>query len=553
MIKKSLLILFSAFNFLLISGGYSQGVFESTSKTTIYNFLDELANDQIITLTSVVKPYTRTYIAEKLKEASKSDRLNKRQKNEIYFFLKDYGLETDNKIPAPVFFNIFKNKTNTSVTINPPGFYYADSLFRFGCRPVLGIECFKNDNGLIYHRFNGAEAFADIDKRVSFYASLVDNNESEMLAKQQFLTQRTGANYKQNVNGSGRNDFSEMRGGIMYNWKWGNVGLVKDQLIWGNNYNGSIIFSGRTPSFAQIKLCMSPVKWFKFNYIHGWLVSSVIDSSRSYYDSQKVYRGVYHDKYLAANMFTFTPFKNLDLSFGNSIVYSDIGVQPAYLIPVMFFKSIDHTLNSTVNNLGQNSQMFFDISTRQIPHTHLFASLFVDEIMLSTIFDQPKSRNQLSLKAGFKVNNIIPNVFIIGEYTRNNPWSYRHYISTTTFASNTYNLGNYLRDNSEAYYVAIGYQPLRGLNIMADYSKALKGEEYVHSTGSAFDTGTPFIKEVFWRNESYSLKATYDILNNVKIFSSFIYSEIKDKSGLYTPDFFKGVNRTLSFGLNVGL
>ena len=372
-----------------------------------------------------------------------------------------------------------------------------------------------------------------------------------MLAKPKFLTQRTGANYKQNVNNSGRNDFSEMRGGIMYNWKWGGVGLVKDQLIWGNNYNGSNILSGRTPSFAQIKFYMNPVKWFKFNYIHGWLVSEVIDSSRSYNINQNTRRDVFHSKFIAANMFTITPFQRLDLSFGNSIVYSDIGVQPAYLIPFMFFKSIDHSLNSVSNNRGQNAQMFFDISTRQIPHTHLFATLFVDEIELNTIFNQPKSRNQISFKTGFKVNNLIPNTFIIVEYTRNNPWAYRHYISTTTYASNTYNLGHYLRDNAEEYYVVLGYQPLRGLSVVADYTKALKGEEYDWTTVST--TGTPFIKNVIWRNESYSLKLAYDVFNNIKISTSYMYADIKDKNGQYTPDFFKGINRTVTFGLGVGL
>ncbi len=551
MIRKVLVLILGINSFFFLSESFSQGVFESTSKTSIYDFLDELANDRIINLTSVVKPYTRKYIADKLKEASTSEKLNKRQKDELSFFLKDYGFDLYNKVPSPVFYNIFKNKTNQSITANPPGYYYADSVFRFGCRPVLGMEYFKNNNGLIYHRFDGAEAFADIDKRVSIYASLVDNSESGMLEKPLFLTQRTGANYKQNIDGKGRNDFSEMQGGIMYNWKWGGVGLVKDQLIWGNNYNGSIIFSGRTPTFAQIKLYMNPVKWFKFNYIHGWLVSNVLDSSRSYYDSQSIYRGVFHDKYIAANMFTITPLRGLDLSFGNSIIYSDIGIQPAYLIPVMFFKSIDHTLNSTNNNRGQNSQMFFDISSRQIPHTHLFASLFVDEVELRTAFDPAKSRNQLSVKAGFKVSNLIPNTFITGEYTRCNPWTYRHFISTTTFESNTYNLGYYLRDNSEEYHLALGYQPLRGLSVVGEYTKALKGEEYNWFVVSS--TGSPFLKYVIWGNESYALKVSYNVFNEFNVFSSFMFSNIKDKTEDYTPDFYKGINRTLTFGFSVGL
>jgi len=547
---RQLIILLLLINVFSLNRIFSQSVFENTSKLTIYNFLDELANDGVITLTSVVKPYTRQYIAEKLSEASKSEKLTKRQKDDIALYLKDYGFDLSNKVPEPVFFNVFKGKNNPSVSINPPGFYYADSMARIAIRPLIGITCFNNANGLIYHTYSGAEAFADVDKHISFYASLVDNNESEMLAKRDYLTQRTGANYKQNVNNSGRNDYSEMRGGLIYNWKWGGLGLVKDQLVWGNNYNGSNIFSGRTPSFAQIKLYMNPVKWFKFNYVHGWLVSEVLDSSRSYYNSQNVYRGVYHDKFLAANMFTVTPVNKLDFSFGNSIIYSDMGVHPAYLIPFMFFKSIDHSLNSINNDRGQNSQMFFDVSTRLIPHTHVFATLLVDEIEMRTMFDKAKNRNQLSFKTGFKVNNIIPNTYLIGEYTRNNPWVYRHYITTTTFASNTYNLGHYLRDNAEEYYVALGYQPLRGLAIVADYTKALKGEEY---NMNVFALGTPFIEKVDWKNESCSFKLTYEVFNNFKVFSSFIYSEIKDLNGSYTPDYFKGTNRTVTFGLNIGM
>ena len=87
--------------------------------------------------------------------------------------------------------------------------------------------------------------------------------------------------------------------------------------------------------------------------------------ARSYYDSDTP-REVYRPKYIAANMFTFTPWKRLNISVGNSIVYSDMNVHPAYLIPVLFYKSVDHTLNQGIDN--QNSQMFFDVSSRQIKH-----------------------------------------------------------------------------------------------------------------------------------------------------------------------------------------
>jgi hypothetical protein len=127
-------------------------------------------------------------------------------------------------------------------------------------------------------------------------------------------------------------------------WEWGNLSLEKDHLEWGDNYNGANILSGRTPSYAMIKLHMNPAPWLDFNYHHGWLVSQVVDSVQSYYPNPgDPLKTVYRNKYIAANMFTVTPFERLNISVGNSIIYSEMNVQPIYMIPFMFFKSVVHT------------------------------------------------------------------------------------------------------------------------------------------------------------------------------------------------------------------
>ena len=64
----------------------------------------------------------------------------------------------------------------------------------------------------------------------------------------------------------GSTDWSDMQGGITYSWKWGNAGLVKDEISWGNNYNGANILGGNNPSFIQFRLHLNPVKWFNFDY-----------------------------------------------------------------------------------------------------------------------------------------------------------------------------------------------------------------------------------------------------------------------------------------------
>ncbi|MDZ7636074.1 MAG: hypothetical protein U5L72_17210 [Bacteroidales bacterium] len=47
-------------------------------------------------------------------------------------------------------------------------------------------------------------------------------------------------------------------------------------------------------------------------------------------------------------------------------------------MPIFFYKSVDHGLNSGIDN--SNSQMFIDISSNNIRHLHLYGTLFIDEL-----------------------------------------------------------------------------------------------------------------------------------------------------------------------------
>jgi len=167
------------------------------------------------------------------------------------------------------------------------------------------------------------------------------------------------------------------------------------------------------------------------------------------------------------------------------------------------------------------------------------------------MFDEENHRNQLSFKGGARVSNLISNISLTAEYTRNNPWVYRHYISTTTFTSNMYNLGHYLRDNAEEYYFAIDYRPLRGLLLKLSYIQARKGEEHEFvRPGSS--TATPFMEETLWKKEALSFKAHYNMFNNFRLFAIYTYSEIQDKTENYfTPPFLDGIQNTISFGFNL--
>jgi hypothetical protein len=553
---------------LTIFGVSAQDIPEHISYTRIYDYLDELATDGIIELNSVAKPYSRLYIAEKLLEGKDHfNDLNKRQQKELKFFLNEFALEQD-KLPDSKL-NLIKNKQSNLALIQP-AFNYCDSNFRARITPLLGMDVSYNGNGTLIKRWYGADLQTMIGKHLSVYGSLRDISiDGPLLARPTYLNDFPGYEYKESSTGG---DYSDSRGGIKYSWKWGSFGLVKDNVIWGDNYHGSNILSGRAPSFPMLTLHLKPVKWFELQYFHGWLVSNVIDSTRYYINNEgnKEYRMA--NKFIAANLFTFTPARNLNLSIGNSIIYAEENVQPAYFIPIAFYKSIDHTLTKGLNIENQNSQVFLNMSSRNIKHLHLFTSVYSDEIRWDRFLPGSKEKNPISYKVGANLSNFpLKNLSIIAEYTNTNIINYKHSIPVLTWASNSYNLGSYLGDNSEELYLAIRYKPVHGLDFSLSYIDAKHGNEYIYDR-AAIDNiiSQPSLGDITWSNSSIAFNAQYEIINNAYAIINVTYSDIKGYDltsapivgevretaqgylDLFTPAYLQGKNMTFTVGFSFG-
>ena len=566
--------LFLAVTLLVVNTAFGQDIPQHISYTRIYDFIDELANDGFIEINSVVKPYSRRFISDKLAEVRQQESaLNKRQKDELNFFLEEYALE-QNRLPEREFLLYEGNYSRFDLV--PPVFLYKDSIFRARIQPILGMNIYVNGNGQINQRCYGADFQAMIGEHVSVYGSLRDisfaasNELNPRLSEPAYLTNVPGFQYKE------PNDFSDSRGGIKFGWNWGSVGLVKDNVVWGDNYNGSNILSGRVPSFPMITLQLKPAKWFEMNYIHGWLVSNVVDSARFYVenDVRKWYRN--HNKYIAANMFTFIPIPKLNISFGNSIIYAEDNVQPGYLIPVAFYKSIDHTLTKGIATENQNSQLFFNISSRNIRHVHLFSSVFFDEIKFSRFKPSSAEKNPVSFKIGGKVTNFpIPNLSATAEFTRTNIINYKHSIPAISYASNSYNMGHYLGDNAQELYASLGYKLIRGLDLNVYYLNAQHGNEYNYARRGEDANirqiiSQPSLGDVIWKNQTVGFKALYEVFNNayavVNIENSNIegFEAVSEPIGgenrmtaqgtldFFTAPFLHGKNTTFTVGFSLG-
>jgi len=576
--------IFSVILLIILMSVSAQDIPQHVSYTRIYDYLDELATDGIFELNSAVKPYSRVFIAEKLLETQKhSGDLNKRQQDDLKFFLNEFALEQD-KLPDTQL-GLVRNDQITLAFLQP-AFNYRDSVFRARITPILGMNISVNGNGTLIKRWYGADFQTMIGKHLSVYGSLRDISvdatglknmpvSAGLLARPTYLNDYPGYEYKESSAGG---DFSDSRGGIKYSWNWGSVGLVKDNVIWGDNYHGSNILSGRTPSFPMLTLHLKPTKWFEFQYFHGWLVSNVADSTRYYIDNMAHKEFRMANKFIAANLFTFTPIRNLNLSIGNSIIYAEPNVQAAYFIPFAFYKSEDHTLTKGLNLENQNSQVFLNFSSRNIKHLHLFTSVYADEISWSRFSSSSKEKNPISYKIGAELSNFqIENLSFIAEYTNNNIINYKHSIPTLTWASNGYNLGSYLGDNSEELYLAVRYKPIRGLDLSLSYMDAKHGNEYIYLRRDAQGVNAisriisqPSLGDITWSNTTIGFNAQYEIINNAYAIVNVTYSDIKGYDltstpiagevrktaqgylDLFTPAYLQGKNTTISVGFSFG-
>ena len=585
--KKQLVLLVVALFSCALS---AQNIPQHESYESLYDFLDELANDGVIQINSAIKPYSRVFIATKLQEAAAQDSLlSERQKKDVEFYLNDFALETG-KLPYTRFDVV--DEAATKVSFWQPGVFYRSDDSWIRITPILGGTVMHNSKATITQRTVGAELMAQLGKHFTIYASLRDySQKGELLSKGEryaqmkspysgkdttmrvpgYLTMYPGGAFKVANGTNAGGDNSEMRAGVYYSWDWGNIGYAKDNIQWGDNYHGSNILSGNTPSFPFIALNLYPFKWVELNFFHGWLTSNVIDSTDYYVQNtgEKSYR--YRSKYIAANMLTFKPVDGLSVSFGNSIIYAERNIQLGYLLPLAFYKSIDHSL--TMGSENQNSQMFFDVSSRNIKHLHLFLSVYIDEFSMARLKATNPQKNPISWKIGGRLNHFLfPDWSLIGEWTRNYTTCYKHFIPAIDYTTSGYTLGSYLWDNAQELYLALTCRPVKGMLLKCSYVSAAHGNEYdyIHKTILSI-LSQPFMKDKVWTNQTFSFNANYEVVNN--IFLEFI-ADVSNIQGhnatgaiapgeyrtnaqgyldMYTPSFLQGKNTTFTLGLKVGL
>lgn len=548
--KIRLILIFLWACALLFSKNLNAQVVWENHKKEVYNYLSRMAQKGIVNFDDNIRPLSRKYIADCLDSLShKTDILTSIEKKELSFYGREYGNElastpADAK-PETHFFKLDPYKRWRSFSaVNKNVLLQVDPVFTAATFQGNGKSVNQSSSGLTFWGYAGKHWGFHF-----FYNDITEAGKGFDSTRQN--TAETGF-VRQNNNIQSSQNFSQFRGSISYSWKNGSLSFGQDHLLWGYGENGKIVLSDKAPAFPFVRFDYQLFPWLKFNYTHAWLSSNLIDSPRTYATGNTLLGGqreMYIPKYMATHSIQAKISKGLDLAVGESIVYSD-RMDIGYLIPVMFFKIYDNIVNNGNIHAGSNGQLFLQVSSRnQIPKTHLYYTLFIDEIRLSTLFDKTNSRNQLGFTLGGSVTDVLIPYMTLGiEYTRVNPFVYANLIPAQTYTNHNYFLGDWLGNNFDRLIYTLKYTPFPRFKCLVRYQSIRKGGPGTVEQQYFQQPQPSFLFDFQKKQKEFLAQFSYELTNNLSL--NAFYSSLTEDNRVTLQ---KNTNKTFSLGFTYGL
>jgi hypothetical protein len=531
--------------FLFYSEAHSQ-INEPTS-SEVYSYLYRLSQKGLIDFANYILPLDRASIHKALSDLSKKQsEMSEVERKELAFYSKEFYYDNQSGVDTCFKIGFFKKDINGRFRTAA----LSQKFFQLFIDPYLGSSYTYSNKGTNLTYFNGLRASGKLGKNFGFSFLFRDVTEKgdTINFDRDFTNQKgiTKSSTSQNML-----NYSELNFNLSYKWSNGLISIGKENMVWGFGNNGNnLVLSEKSPSYPYIRLDYRPFKWFHFNYMHGWLMSNIIDSNRIYNTGSSTYGGireVYVSKFFATHSITVSPKKGLDISLGESIVYSD-KFDVGYLLPINFFKSYDHWVSNQNINAGSNAQFFAQVSSKNhIKNTHLYTQIFIDEIRLSTMFNKQQRRNQLGYLLGINITDIGLKYFSIGvNYTRINPFVYNNLIPAQTYKNSGYSLGDWMGSNSDRLNLFFNYTPLARLKIRGNLEFLRKGGMGTIQQQYLQLPQPDFLFDLKFKQQNSNLIVSYEWINSLKTnfeFRHFRRNYLQSSQNDYS----------LMFGISYGL
>jgi hypothetical protein len=348
-------------------------------------------------------------------------------------------------------------------------------------------------------------------------------------------------NYKINEKDAVNFDFTE--GYVTYNSKIVNFEIGRDKLSIGTGYIDKIIVNPLSPSFDMVK---ASVKYGKVHYtfVHASLLEKTIPMMLELPEDKRVI----NPKYLALHRFEASLFDNkLDIGLSEMAIYGKRPVELAYCTPLIFYKSVEHSMQDRDNSL-----MVMDAKLRLFSSLEVFGSFLIDDITFGKIGTNWWA-NLFTYQGGGRFVDCfnIENLDLLLEYTRIDPYTYTHRVEGNNYTNNIYPIGPNLQPNSDKISISPIYYFSNRLNINLVYSYIRHGSNIkdennavIRNVGGDLNFGHRSIDS----EEAEFLDGDLEKINDFRISVSF--EPLKDIFFLAQYEYIKTVNDRSSLSDN---
>ncbi|MFZ5432509.1 MAG: capsule assembly Wzi family protein, partial [Calditrichota bacterium] len=261
-----------------------------------------------------------------------------------------------------------------------------------------------------------------------------------------------------------------------------------------------------------------------YTFIHGWLESHLPEDTL-YVNPDGRPRTLNAQKYLSAQRLEVRPRDNLLLGLSQGVIYGDRGVQLAYLTPVNFLYSVQHSQDDKDNFL-----LGFDGTWRPIRGLKLYGEALFDDIVVGDLTTS-SGNNKSAYTVGFQ--GIIPADILRQfdatlEYTKIRPFVYTHFFASNIYTHWTSPLGYSQEPNSDYFTAQLRYTfyPVQA-SIMASRQRHGSNADGRNAGGDiylpSYDGNSaiyPFLAGKLNKTSRFGVALNVELLPNLNLFGS---------------------------------
>jgi hypothetical protein len=223
---------------------------------------------------------------------------------------------------------------------------------------------------------------------------------------------------------------------------------------------------------------------------------------------------------VAAHRLEVAPFSWAQFGFTEAIIYGERDLDLAYVNPLVFFWSAQHSSHDRDNEVLSG-----DLWVQPLQGLSLYGALFLDEIYLKKVFAQD-ARNRVALQTGLYLVDILglEDTDLRMEYARIQPCVYTHKFVVNTYRHDGVSLGHWLEENGDDIYLAARHRFSRQLRVAIHLARTRQGEKgeqpWCHSDSGRYSFLWGTVEKTLALGISVDLEPWHDLNASVSLWRS---------------------------------